>query len=153
MNMKKIIFGLLLMTTAGIVHAQVLNPVQWSFTSKKTGDKTYELHLTANIQSGWHLYSQTQPANAINIPTEILFNINPLVSMDGKVKEAGKMEVYKDTRLGISANQYKDQVDFVQKVKLKVNTKTNISGTVEYQTCDDKKCLPPAKMPFNLALK
>jgi len=151
--MKKIIFGLLLMTTAGIVHAQVLNPVQWSFTSKKTGDKTYELHLTANIQSGWHLYSQTQPANAINIPTEILFNINPLVSMDGKVKEAGKMEVYKDTRLGISANQYKDQVDFVQKVKLKVNTKTNISGTVEYQTCDDKKCLPPAKMPFNLALK
>jgi len=151
--MKKIVFGLFLMTGAAVAHAQVLNPVQWSFTSKKTGEKTYEIHLTANIQSGWHLYSQTQPADAINIPTEILFNANPLVSLDGTAKETGKMEVYKDKRLGISANQYRDQVDFVQKIKLRVNAKTNISGTVEYQTCDDKKCLPPKKMTFNLALK
>jgi len=151
--MKKIVFGLFLMTAAAVADAQVLNPVQWSFTSKKTGDKTYEIHLTANIQSGWHLYSQTQPADAINIPTEVLFNVNPLVSMDGKIKEDGKMEVYKDKRLGISANQYKDQVDFVQKIKLKVNAKTNISGTVEYQTCDDKKCLPPRTVNFSIALK
>ncbi len=151
--MKKIAFGLFLMAAVAVANAQVLSPVQWSFTSKKTGDKTYELHLTANIQGGWHLYSQNQPADAINIPTEILFNANPLVSLDGKAKETGKMEVYKDTRLGISANQYTDHVDFVQKVKLKVKTKTNISGTVEYQTCDDKKCLPPKKLTFNLALK
>jgi len=151
--MKKIVFGLFLMAAAAVAQAQVLNPVQWSFTSKKTGDKTYEIHLTANIQSGWHLYSQTQPADAINIPTEILFTANPLVSLDGKAVETGKMEVYKDKRLGISANQYRDQVDFVQKIKLRVNAKTNLSGTVEYQTCDDKKCLPPKKMTFNLALK
>ncbi len=151
--MKKIVFGLLLMIGAAVADAQVLNPVQWSFTSKKTGEKTYEIHLTANLQSGWHLYSQTQPADAISIPTEILFNANPLVSLDGKAKESGKMEVYKDKRLGISANQYSDQVDFVQKVKLKVKTKTNISGTVEYQTCDDHKCLPAKKMTFNLSLK
>ena len=153
MNMKKIVFGLFLMIGGAMAHAQVLSPVQWSFTSKKTGDKTYEIHLTANIQSGWHLYSQTQPADAISIPTEVLFTANPLVRLEGKAKEIGKMEVYKDKRLGISANQYSDQVDFVQKIKLKVKAKTNISGTVEYQTCDDKKCLPPKKMTFNLALK
>lgn len=136
-----------------MVDAQVLNPVLWSFASKKLADKTYEIRLTANIQSGWHLYSQSQPADAINIPTEIVFNNNPLIRLDGKAKETGKMEVYTDKRLGISAHQYADQVDFVQKVKLKVNAKTNISGTVEYQTCDDKKCLPPRKMAFNLALK
>ena len=151
--MKKIVFGLFLMIGGAMAYAQVLSPVQWSFTSKKTGDKTYEIHLTANIQSGWHLYSQTQPADAISIPTEVLFTANPLVRLDGKAKEIGKMEVYKDKRLGISANQYSNQVDFVQKIKLKVKAKTNISGTVEYQTCDDKKCLPPKKMTFNLALK
>ena len=151
--MKKIVFGLFLMIGGAMAHAQVLSPVQWSFTSKKTGDKTYEIHLTANIQSGWHLYSQTQPADAISIPTEVLFTANPLVRLDGKAKETGKMEVYQDKKLGISANQYSDHVDFVQKVKLKVKAKTNISGTVEYQTCDDKKCLPPKKMTFNLALK
>jgi DsbC/DsbD-like thiol-disulfide interchange protein len=153
MRMKKIIFGSLLMIMAAISHAQMLNPVQWSFTSKKLADKSYEIHLTASIENGWHLYSQTQPADAISIPTEITFNGNPLVSLDGKAKETGKMEVFKDKRLGISANQYTGQVDFVQKLKLKVNAKTNISGTVEYQTCDDKKCLPPKKLAFNLALK
>ena len=151
--MKKVIFALALITAVSVAHAQVLNPVMWSFTSKKTGDKTYEIHLTANIQSGWHLYSQTQPNDAINMPTEILFNGNPLITLDGKAKEAGKMEVYKDKRLGISAHQYKDQVDFVQKIKLKVKTKTNISGSVEFQTCNDNKCLPPKKLTFNLALK
>lgn len=151
--MKKIFLAVILMAGAAVAHAQVLSPVQWSFTSKKVGDKTYEIRMTANIQSGWHLFSQTQPADAISIPTEILFNVNPLISLDGKPKEVGKMEAYKDKRLGISANQYKDQVEFVQKVKLRVNTKTNISGTVEYQTCDDKKCLPPRKAMFNLALK
>ena len=151
--MKKIIFGLFLIAIATSAGAQVLSPIQWTFTSKKIADKVYELRLTANIQNSWHLYSQTQPADAINIPTEIVFNKNPFISLDGKAKEIGKMEVYQDKRLGISANQYKDKVEFVQKLKLKSNVKTNISGTVEYQTCDDKKCLPPKKLNFNVTLK
>ena len=151
--MKQFFLGVILIFMVGSVNAQMLNPVQWTFTSKKLADKSYEIHLTANIQSSWHLYSQTQPADAINIPTAIAFNSNPLVSLNGKTKEDGKMEVYKDKRLGITANQYMDKVDFIQKVKLKVNAKTNISGSIEYQTCDDKKCLPPKKITFNLALK
>ena len=71
--MKRIVFGLFLIVSATTAGAQVLNPVQWTFTSKKIADKVYELRLTANIQNSWHLYSQTQPADAINIPTEIVF--------------------------------------------------------------------------------
>ena len=143
------------MIMVGIAYnagAQVLSPVQWTFTSIKVAEKVYEVKLTANIQSGWHMYSQKQPADAINIPTEIQFNKNPLVVLDGKAIENGKMEVFSDKRLGISANQYSGKVEFVQKVKLKAGVKTNISGSVEYQTCDDKKCLPPKKLVFNVAL-
>ena len=53
------------------------------------------------------------------------------------------MEEMKDAALGVSANQYSNTVDFIQKIKLKANVKTNFTGNVEYQTCDDKKCLPP----------
>lgn len=151
--MKKMFFGFAFMMSIGMTHAQMLNPVLWTFTSKKIAPKTYELHLTAIIQSSWHLYSQTQPPDAIINPTTILFNSNPLVILNGKPKEIGKMELYADKKLGISANQYSNKVEFVQKIKLKTNVKTNISGNVEYQTCDDKKCLPPKKLPFNLALK
>jgi thiol:disulfide interchange protein DsbD len=43
-------------------------------------------------------------------------------------------------------------VDFVQIVKLKGKVKTSFSGSVEYQTCDDKKCLPPKTVNFKVAL-
>jgi len=128
-------------------------PVSWSFNSKKVSDKTYEVHLTANIQSGWHLYSQDQPSDAIAIPTSVTINNNPLLKLDGKVKEVGKMEKFNDKNLGISAHQYSNKVDFVQVIKVKSSAKTNVSGSVEFQTCDDKKCLPPKTVDFNIALK
>ena len=133
------------------LHAQT--PVSWSFNSKKVSDKTYEVHLTANIQSGWHLYSQDQPSDAIAIPTSVTINNNPLLKLDGKVKEVGKMEKFNDKNLGISAHQYSNKVDFVQVVKVKSNARTNVSGSVEFQTCDDKKCLPPKTVNFDIALK
>ncbi|HRX95202.1 MAG TPA: protein-disulfide reductase DsbD family protein, partial [Chitinophagaceae bacterium] len=71
----------------------------------------------------------------------------------GAVKEVGKMEIYKDKTLDVTAHQYSNSVKFVQTVKLKANAKTNVTGNVEYQTCDDEKCLPPKKVNFTIALK
>jgi len=129
------------------------NPVSWNFSSKKVSDKTFEVHLTANIQPGWHLYSQEQPDDAIATPTSVKINNNPLLKLDGKVKEVGDMEKYKDKILGISAHQYSKTVDFVQLVKMKSSAMTNVSGSVAFQTCDDKKCLPVKTVNFNIALK
>jgi thiol:disulfide interchange protein DsbD len=149
----RLFFTVAFLTAIGAANAQMPNPVQWTYTAKKIADKTYEVHLTASIQNTWHLYSQTQPADAINQPTEILFKKNPLIVLDGNIKEVGKMQLFKDEKLKISANQYADKVDFVQRVKLKSDTKTNLVGSVEYQTCDDKKCLPPKKIDFTIAIK
>lgn len=62
------------------------------------------------------------------------------------------MEKFHDKKLQISAHQYSGKVDFVQVVKLKGNAKTNISGVVEYQTCNDERCLPVKKVNFSVAL-
>ena len=150
--MKTFFYFLLFTFSVSTAVAQMPSPVQWTYTAKKIADKTYEVHLTASIQTNWHLYSQKQPEDAINQPTEIIFNKNPLVILNGAVKEVGKMKLFKDEKLKISANQYSEKVDFVQVVKLKANVKTNVVGSVEYQTCDDKKCLPPKKIDFAVAL-
>jgi Disulphide bond corrector protein DsbC len=150
--MKKLFFLAAILLTAAIVNAQ-LNPVTWTFSVKKIADKTYEVHMKATMQTSWHLYSQKQPADAIVMPTTFIISPNPLFTLEGKIKEVGKMELMKDATLGISANQYANTVDFVQKVKLKAKVKTNFNGNVEYQTCDDKKCLPPKKVNFSVAIK
>lgn len=149
--MKKLLFLNLLVFGGVFLHAQ--NPVTWNFSSKKISDKTFEIHLSADIQSGWHIYSKDQPGDAIAVPTSVTFNNNPLLKPDGKIKEIGKVEKFNDKTLGISANQYSEKVDFVQVVKLKSNAKTNVSGTIEFQTCNDKKCLPPKTIAFNVAIK
>jgi DsbC/DsbD-like thiol-disulfide interchange protein len=151
--MKKVFLFFALLFTAALVSAQVQNPVSWSFSSKKISDNVYELQLTANIQNGWHLYAQAQPNDAIAIPTTFQFTGNPLVQLDGNVKEAGKLEKFVDKDLGISANQYSKQVLFTQRVKLKGKARSNVAGNVTYQTCDDKKCLPPKTVSFSIALK
>ncbi len=136
-----------------IVSSAQLNPVAWSFTAKKISDKTYEIHMKATIQIGWHLYSQSQPVDAIAIPTTFTFNKNPLLKFEGKVKEVGTMEKFHDPKLDLSANQFSNSVTFIQVVKLKANTRTNITGSVEFQTCDDKKCLPPKTVAFSAVIQ
>jgi hypothetical protein len=150
--MKTIILALSFLVATVSSQAQ-LNPVSWTFSSKKIADKTYEIHMKATIQSGWHLYSQGQPEDAIAIPTEFKLNSNPLVTLDGKIKEVGAMEKFHDAKLEVSANQYSNTVDFVQVVKLKAKAKTNLTGAVEYQTCNDQKCLPPKTINFTVAIQ
>ena len=150
--MKKALLFLTIAFSAVVASAQIASPVSWTFTSKKISNNVYEVLMTANIQNGWHLYSQSQPKDAIAVPTSFEFSNNPLVQLDGKVKEAGKVEKFADKDLGVSANQYSKLVVFSQKVKLKGKAKSNVSGNVTYQTCDDKKCLPPKTVNMSIAL-
>ncbi|MBS1496828.1 MAG: hypothetical protein JSU03_09100 [Bacteroidetes bacterium] len=149
--MKKFIpFLLLIFGFSTGAFAQIENPVKWSYTAVKTGDKTYELHLTANVAGKWHIYSQN--AGEGPEPTSFNFTKNPLVSLDGAVKEVGKLEKQYDNNFRSELKFYKTKVDFVQKVKLKAPVATVINGTVTFMVCDDSKCLPPKDVPFSVKI-
>ncbi|MDQ6608308.1 MAG: hypothetical protein M3Y85_00600, partial [Bacteroidota bacterium] len=62
--MKKLFFVIAAVIFGGTAFSQMQNPVSWSFTSKKISDNVYEVQMAATLQSGWHLYSQTQPKDA-----------------------------------------------------------------------------------------
>ena len=68
------------------------NPISWTFTSKKLTNGNYEIHMTATIERGWHLYSQIQPDDAIAMPTTFSITNNPLIEVVGKIKEVGNLE-------------------------------------------------------------
>src|SRR5688500_7892160 len=134
--MKKTVLFFCSLFFVAVVVAQSKSPVSWAFASKKIGTNLYEVRLTATMQPGWHLYSQNQPADAVAQPLSFAFNSNALLSLDGKVKEVGKLEKFRDEKLDVSANQYSGKVDFVQLVKVRGNAKTNVTGKLEFQTCD-----------------
>jgi len=150
--MKKILSLGLCLCMLNLVNAQVQKPVHWTFSAKKINATTYEVHMTASIESGWHLYSQTTPEGG-PVATTIEFSKNPLLTIDGSAKEVGKLEQRHEELFGVDVKQFSNKVDFVQKIKIRGNAKTSLNGSIEFMTCDDRQCLPPATQKFSIALK
>lgn len=149
--MSKVFFSLLL-SIPFISFAQVKDPVSWSFTSKKISEGKYEIHFTANIQPGWHTYSQTTPDGG-PLPTTIQYNKNTLLKMDGPVKEVGTMEQRHEALFNVEVKQFSKKVDFIQIVSVKGKVQTSVAGTIEYMVCNDKQCLPPKEVSFSIPIK
>lgn len=148
--MKRLILFFVVLFAASEGFAQLANPVKWTYSARKISDKEYELHMTAMLDDKWHLYAQD--AGEGPEPTTFKFNANPLVKLDGKVKEIGKLEKAYDPNFNSTLKFYSNRVDFVQKVKLKSSASTLVKGTVSYMVCDDKRCLPPKEVPFSIKL-
>jgi thiol:disulfide interchange protein DsbD len=148
--MKKLLVLFCSIVFAMNVHAQKPNPVKWTFTAIKKSDKQYEVVASATIDAPWHMYSQFVSGGPI--PTTFTFSKNPLVQLAGKTKEKGKLQKMYDKNFKTELSFFSDKVDFVQTVNLKVASKTNLVGVVEYSVCNDDRCLPPVKVPFEVAL-
>ena len=150
--MKKFFAFTLGLVMLNMASAQVRIPVQWDFSAKKVGATTYEVYLTANMEDGWHVYSQHTPDGG-PVPTTIKFSKNPLLTLNGAAKESGKKEQKFEELFGVDVIQFSDKVVFVQKIDVKGKAKTTLSGSVEFMTCNDRECLPPTTQKFSIALK
>ncbi len=150
--MKKLILSLVMVVVAASLQAQIKNPVKWTFSSKKISDKVYEIHMMAAIEPGWHIYTIDHSAD-IGVATSVSFNQNPLGAITGKLKANGKPISMKDPSTGDKVKFYEKTVDLVQLITLKAPVKTNFTGAVEFMSCDDKQCLPPASKQFSIALQ
>ncbi len=150
--MKSFVLTVFAFVSASFLFAQRQNPVNWNFTAQKKSADTYDIILTAEVESPWHIYSQNTGKGG-PIPTAISFKTNPLVTKQGKAKEVGKLEKVYDKNFKTDVLYFSDKVQFVQTVKVKGGIKTNLSGTVEYMVCDDSQCLPPTKKTFDLKLQ
>ena len=149
--MQKIILLITVLFSVNALLAQnkTKKMVNWSYTSKQIAADTYEVRFTANINGKYHMYAQNVGVDG-PVPTSFTFTRNPLVDINGKVKEVGKMIKKHEEVWGGDVNYYENKVEFVQMVKLKKKIKTQVGGTVEFMVCDDKECLPPAEVPFKV---
>ena len=145
---KTLLFGLAALSGA-LAMAQSSKQVNWTYSSKKIADKTYEIHMTAVIGGNYHMYAQDAGGDG-PIPTTFTFTKSPLLSLDGAVKENGQMVKKFESAWSHDVKYYERTVDFVQVVKLKSNVKTALAGKVEFMVCNDHECLPPADVDIKV---
>ena len=147
--MKKIFLAVIILFFVNILTAQSSKEVSWTYSAKKIADKTYEVHMTATISGDYHLYAQDAGGEG-PIPTAFTFSKNPVLSLNGKVKEVGNLVKKFDKTWNHDLKYYEKNVDFVQVVKLKANVKTDLTGKVEFMVCNDRQCLPPADIEIKV---
>jgi hypothetical protein len=149
--MKQLALLAVVMFFSAASFAQIQDPVKWNFSSKKIDASTYEVRMTASLEDGWHIYSQTTPDGG-PIATSITYTKNPLLTIQGSTKEVGKLEQRHEPLFGVDVKQFSDKVEFVQVVKLKAKAKTTINGVIEFMSCNDHECLPPSSQKFSIEL-
>jgi hypothetical protein len=149
--MRNMIFGISLLLCSLSALAQK-NPVSWTFSANKIGGEEYELVLTADVESGWYIYSQHLDEGG-PIPTSFEFEASGNVQLLGKTAESGpKRKEGLDELFGMNVIKYAGRVIFKQRAKI-TDASQPVRGTLEYMTCDDNQCLPPRTVVFEIPLK
>ncbi len=147
--MKKLIFLVVICNAfvSNTLSAQILNPIKWTFEAKKINDTEYDLVATAKIDKGWYTYSQFI-GNDGPVPTSLTFDKNAQYQLVGKAEEISdhKKSGF-DKIFDMNITKFSDEVKFIQHVK--TSGATEVKGKVNYQTCDDEKCLPPTDVDFS----
>ncbi len=129
-----------------------INPVSWDYSMKKLEEGKYELNITATIESPWHMYAIKQE-KAGPIPTNFTFNETPGVEIIGEIQEISDPVIKFDEGFQFDIGAYYDKAAFKQIVKITGDSNATLTGSVEYQCCDDETCLPPFRDDFSFELE
>ncbi len=148
--MKKFFFlGLIVLMglMGNVLIAQQLDPVKWKYSVKETSATEAELVFTAQLDKGWHLYSQyTSPDGPLAI--EFTFEESKDYERVGKVMEPKPHEEMDDIFKCI-VKSFSGKVVFRQKVKRLSDKDFTVKGTVSYQLCNDGSCIAPEDHDFS----
>jgi thiol:disulfide interchange protein len=155
MDMKKILLVFLTLSCfANTLCSQILNPVKWSFESKKISDTEFDLVATAKLEKGWYIYTQNLKGDDGPIPTKFTFKTTPQYQLVGS--QPNEVSDHKKTGFDkvfeMNVTKFSEMVQFIQRVKL-TGASAAVQGSIDYGTCDDEKCLPPqdASFTYNLS--
>jgi thiol:disulfide interchange protein len=106
--------------------------------------------MTGHIDSGWHIYSMS---TAAAIPTTLQLGPNSIVESYRVLQPAPKRAF--DPTANADTETYEQAVTFLVELHLKKDATpgpAELTVTARYQTCNDKKCIPPVKRPASATL-
>jgi len=148
--MKKALLLITALVIAAGAFAQIEKPVQWTYAAKKVSSTEAVVFLRATIQPGWHIYSQNIKDGG-PVKTSFTFSPSKEYALVGKTAEPAPVTKFEDA-FKMNVSYFEKTVTFQQKIKLKSPRAKSVKGQLEYMVCNDRKCLPPEDVDFDIAL-
>ena len=110
------------------------------------GSATVKLHLV--IQNGWHV-NANPPALEYNIPTTVTLTPASGLTAGRPHYPAGKQEKFEFESTPMLVYDGSIEVPVPLSAAMTATSGT-LQGTVEFQSCNNQVCMPPAKVPFTV---
>lgn len=150
--MKKLalLFSVLLISSVSTM-AQIEDPVKWKTTSKIVEEGIAEITFEATIDIHWHLYSMYFDEGG-PVRTTLYFDESDNFELIDKPSESPEPISEFDDIFKITVKYFSDKAIFVQRIKLLKEESFTITGSIEYQVCQDDKCVyfnPDFKVTVN----
>jgi thiol:disulfide interchange protein len=148
----KIFATLAILFSAWNAQAQIIEPkevVKANFSIEQKDCEAYVV-VKLDIKDKWHINSNKLPEGSYSIPSDININATNQFKI-GKIIEP-KPHIFKD-EIGDVQSQHEKSLTIKRKIDVLSATDFVITGTFEYQTCIDGKCLPPDEYKFSLNVK
>lgn len=141
--MKRILTLTLLIVTAVLCRAQMVEPVKFTADLKTNGTAEAEIVFSGRIDKGWHVYS----TGISDGPTAATFNVNKKdgIELVGKLTPRGKEISVFDKMFETNVRYFCGSVKFVQKVRFTKET-YSIDGYLEFGACNEETCMPPTQV-------
>ncbi|MBN2665576.1 MAG: thioredoxin family protein [Bacteroidales bacterium] len=130
--------------------SQIYDPVTWTFGYEKTGENSYAIVFTAEIEKGSHIYAMDIPEGG-PIPTSFSFNESADFTLDGKTIEVTQPEELMDEAFGFRIKSFSDQAEFRQLIS-SAKPSFIVSGTVNFMSCNNTTCSPPKDVEFSVSI-
>ncbi len=136
-----------------VLHGHVTGgPAVWSFSASAQGSGHVNLEMKAVIEKGWHMYATVLPSDQGPIPTVFRFEPSDAYVPAGGVQEPVPVEEF-DDNFGMVVRHHSGQPAFILPIDAKNNDPFIVKGEVEYMLCNDRTCLPPTVVPFEIHVK
>lgn len=153
-NPKAVITCIIFILTIGISFSQMEFPedlVKVNFSIEQSEKEAF-IVADVSIAPKWHINASKLPKGSFGLPTVLKLNPSKNFKLIGGVLEPKSIEKYDETAEE-HLSYHEGKIKMKQKIKILSSSDFEITGTFNYQTCDEFKCLPDHTYDFKLKVK
>ncbi len=138
--MKRFLTALFVTVLFVNYQAQPKEYVTWTYSQKKISDQESELLFKANIEPGWHLYSQVKTVKPPLKPTVFRFNESKDYRLVGRTVEPKPITREEPVFGNLIVRFFESIATFKQKIKVLSDRPLEIKGSIDGMACNETVC-------------
>lgn len=141
-----------LLLVLGLMLPEPSIPIDWRFSAVLRADGLVEVNCDARLDEGWHLYATQLPSEDGPIATSIRITPSMQYGAALSLVEPEPTEQY-DPNFAMQVRYHAGAPRFTVLLKPTSSPDIAVRGEVEYMVCNDKTCLPPVVVPFEVPVQ